>query len=665
MERKNNIDMLIQECNTVIDVTDFGADPSGKTDSTDSIWRAFESAKENEGQVVINFPRGTYQLQKGTAQKRVYHTSNTNSIEYPEKHIALLLEEQNQVVVNGNGSLFMIHGDCMAIAVIKSKNIYLHNFSWDFADPTTIEMTVVDTGEWEGGEFTDFYIPTCFNFSISEDENDVIWYSEMNPISGQYYWVDKNHKDAWTLVAYHPDINITRRYSLDLGPFANNRVKILQTGKETIRVFYDKKRPFLHKEGIVFEFCSTPKRETAGAFIWESTDTVVDKVNVHYMHAFGWLTQMSHNVSYYDCTFKTREESNRYTSSYADLIHVSGASGHIHIEGCTFNHAHDDPINVHGTFTRVEKKIDDYTLLLRYIQRQQGGFPQYYLGDQVVFYLRETLTHGSDQGRTYTVTKVVNPEDIGADLRSMIVTFDQPIPFELLEDNGGEPLYVAENVTYTPSVHIKNNNFETISTRGILCTTNKKVIIEHNTFKHMAMDSIYLSNDSQYWYESGPICDMTIRSNKFYVINPGQAKWRNAAIRIDPITLGETMPPYTNTIHRNIIIEDNEFFMEHESVLVANSVDHLIFTNNKIYKYQPEIDISLPRTIVGEEKKDNRMTKTFELTACNNVIIEKNTIEGDIYPELSYSKMPLTNIQVTGVDKLTSINEKNCSVKRL
>lgn len=90
------------------------------------------------------------------------------------------------------------------------------------------------------------------------------------------------------------------------------------------------------------------------------------------MHAFGWLTQMSHNVTYIDCTFKTRKESERFTSSYADLIHVSGASGHIHIEGCTFNHAHDDPINVHGTFTRVEEKIDDYTLRLAYIQSQQG-----------------------------------------------------------------------------------------------------------------------------------------------------------------------------------------------------------------------------------------------------------------------------------------------------
>lgn len=650
--QRAHIDLMIRECKTVIDVTDFGADPSGQTDSTKAIWEAFESAKTTEGQVVIDFPMGTYQLHKGTAQKRVYHTSNTNSIEYPEKHVALLLEAQNQVIVNGNGSLFMIHGDCMAIAVIQSKEIYLHNFSWDFVDPTTIEMTVVDTGEWEGGEFTDFYIPACFHFSISENENDVIWYSEINPISGEHYWIDKNHKDAWTLVAYHPDINITRRYSLDLGPFASNRAKILQTGKSTIRVFYDKKRPFLHKKGLVFEFCSTPRRETAGAFIWESADTVVDKVNVHYMHAFGWLTQMSHNVSYYDCTFKTREESNRYTSSYADLIHVSGASGHIHIEGCTFNHAHDDPINVHGTFTQIEKKIDNYTLLLRYIQRQQGGFPQYYLGDEVVFYLRESLTHGRDQGRKYTVANVVNPGENNTDLRSMIVKFDQPIPFEQLTNDRGEPLFVAENVTYTPSVHIKNNHFETISTRGILCTTNKKIIIEHNTFKHMAMDSIYLSNDSQYWYESGPICDMTIRSNKFYVINPGNANWRNAAIRIDPITLGETMPHFTNTIHRNIRIEDNEFFMEHESVLAVNSVDQLIFTNNKIFKYQPKRDNTLYRTLVGERKNSNRITKTFGFTACNNVIIEKNTFEEDFYPELSYSQMPFTNIQVTGVDKL-------------
>ena len=75
------------------------------------------------------------------------------------------------------------------------------------------------------------------------------------------------------------------------------------------------------------------------------------------MHGFGWLTQMCENVSYINCSFTPKKGSDRYCTSFADLIHVSGAKGKIHIEGCSFSNAHDDPINIHGTYTQVTEKI--------------------------------------------------------------------------------------------------------------------------------------------------------------------------------------------------------------------------------------------------------------------------------------------------------------------
>ncbi|WP_077297892.1 right-handed parallel beta-helix repeat-containing protein [Virgibacillus pantothenticus] len=636
---KKDTSTLIENCQQRINVTEYGADPTGKKDSTRAIWKAFEAAKKySDGYVVVDFPNGIYQLQKSAAEKRAYHTSNTNSIEYPIKHITLLLEDQEKVILNGNGSLFIIHGDCMALGIIRSKEIYLYDFSWDFAIPTTVEMTVKATGKDNHEQYTDFHIPDCFLHSVDENQRDVYWYGEVDPTTGKHYWVDKNHKNAWTLVGYHPESNITRRYSLELGPFSERRTKVVKLSDSTLRVFYGDNRPLLHQKGFVFEFCSTPRRETAGAFIWESEDTIIEKVNVHYMHAFGWLTQMSHNVSYYNCNFTARKGSERYTSSYADLIHVSGASGHIHIEGCYFNHAHDDPINIHGTFTRVEEVIDNYTMKLQYIQAQQGGFPQYYIGDEVIFYRRDKLVHGNDKGKSYFVTAVSNPGENGNDLRTMTVTFNQPLPNDIGNQLNGEPLFVAENITYTPTVHIKNNRFETISTRGILCTTRKKVLIENNLFRHMAMDAIYISNDARYWYESGPVRDVTIRANVFYVTKVGNAKWRNAAVRIEPITLEGKLPPNTNAIHRNICIKDNSFYMEHESVLSAKSVSNLTFTRNKIFKYQPDGMAIEPKE--NDPNKDKVVSKsTFELVRCQEVIIYNNMFDDNYQATLSYSLM--------------------------
>ena len=113
------------------------------------------------------------------------------------------------------------------------------------------------------------------------------------------------------------------------------------------------------------------------------------------------------------------------------------------------------------------------------------------------------------------MVKSIDPGAGGNDLKTMTVTFDRDLPKEITAQIGPQPKYVAENVTYTAEVVIRNNFFTTIPTRGILCTQRRKVLIENNVFQNMAMASIFLSNDSNEWYESGPIRDLTIRGNTF------------------------------------------------------------------------------------------------------------------------------------------------------
>ena len=55
------------EKNYVVYVTDFGADPTGQTDSAEAVIRAMEQAKkirreDPEGRITLDFPRGTYQF---------------------------------------------------------------------------------------------------------------------------------------------------------------------------------------------------------------------------------------------------------------------------------------------------------------------------------------------------------------------------------------------------------------------------------------------------------------------------------------------------------------------------------------------------------------------------------------------------------------------------
>lgn len=641
----------------VIDVADYGADKTGKRDSAEAIWEAFEAAKaasaNGASSVTVSFPKGEYHIYKDRAQTREYHTSNTNSIENPVKTIGLLIEDQKNFTLEGNGSLFMMHGNMMALAVVRSENVTLKDFSWDFGVPTVTEMTVTGMGEENGREYTDFLIPECFPHAVSG--NTFTWYSEKSPYTGQYYWTQTgHHSPTYAVVAYQPDGEMSRNYNTSDGPFSG-AADIQELDGTHVRVTYSSSRPSMQQIGTVIELAANAHRQTAGAFTWESENVTARKVNVHFMHGFGWLIQMSKDIYYYDCNLTPREDSGHITVSFADGIHASGAAGDLIIENCNFANTHDDPINLHGTFTRVEERKDDHTLILKYIHTQQGGFPQFHVGDKTAFFTRDTL-ESTDNETLYTVAEVIsNPGENGNDLRTMEIRFEETLPENLTDQIGGEPKYVAENVTYAPKVTVRNCTFEKVPTRGILCTTRNPVLIEGNMFKNMSMATIYLSNDSNQWYESGPIRDMTIRDNEFFIKSIGRTFWEYApAIYVNPVTKGGGLPPADNPIHKNITIEGNIFHMDTDTVVKAESVENLTIKNNTILRTNPDITLEISaanttllegdtltlQTTADGSTHTRAQDNVYEFTKCKNVRLEGNTYDDGLKRYAVLSGMP-------------------------
>ena len=634
----------------VIQATDYGADPTGTKDSTQAIQKALAAAKElreTSGKpVTVSFEKGEYQIYKDFAQKREIHTSNTSSTDYPTKTIGILIEEQQDLTLEGNGSLFMMHGNMMALAVNHSKNITLHDFSWDFAVPTTSEMTVSRMYSENGKDVTEFYIPKTFPYQI--DGTTFKWTSEPSPYTGKTYWTKTGiHENTYAISATDATGEFTRRFGTNAENPFNNATSITPvegTDGTVVKIVYNSSRPSMQKVGMTLQFNSAAVRETAGAMIWESENVTARKVNVHYMHGFGWLLQMAKDVSFYECSMEPRENSGHIVASYADGIHASGAAGKLVIENCRFAALHDDPINIHGTFTRVEQKIDDHKLQLKYIHNQQGGFPQFHVGDEVQFFSRDLL-QSADNETVYTVKNVIsNPGEDGNDLKTMVIEFDQELPSYLSDKIGSEPKYVAENITYTPEVTIRNNTFRDLAARAILCTTRKKTLIENNTFYNTSMATIFLSNDSDQWYESGPIRDMTIRNNTFYIKDSGERGWEyRSAIYIHPVTKNGGLPDYTSPIHKNITIENNTFHMDSDTVVKAESVENLTIRNNNILRTNPNLTFNIPDarksvnlsaggstqasvSLSGSSRTGNT-ENMYEFTKSKNVVIDSNTYD--------------------------------------
>lgn len=543
---------------------------------------------------IIRFEKGTYHFYCDFADERKIYASNTDTALSPDIRSAINIEGIRNLTIDGQGSKFIMHGRMIAVRCFESENINLRNFGWDFPVAGTFEMHIRSVGKY----YADYYIPKNLQWKI--DKGNIRWF-EKSVFTGKEYWHVYGHSHSHCVVAFDRKNGNVSRYPISQSPLAY-RLRLKRTGENTLRVYYLKPvDKLLYNEYLSFELCPNFKRLCTGGFLNESKDISLENINIRYMHGFAFLTQMCENVSFRNCNFTPDENSDRVCTSYADHLHFSGVKGKVHIESCNFANAHDDPINIHGTFTRVKKAIDNKTLILEYVHNQQQVFQQYHKGDKVIFCKRENLEAFGDE-REFTVESVVNPLCDGLDRQEMKVTFTEELPDVLLKQKA----YAVENVTYTPEVYIGSCKFYSIPTRGILCTTRKKVLIENNIFDGLTMASIYLSNDCNNWYESGAIKDMTIRGNTFYVKKTPH-KGIKSAVYIDPIvTKPETV---SKGVHSSIVIENNTIYLEHDSAVNGKYTDGLIIRNNEIIR------------------TENYCDEVFKLNYCTDAVIENNVIK--------------------------------------
>lgn len=390
----------------------------------------------------------------------------------------------------------------------------------------------------------------------------------------------------------------------------------------------------------------TKVRDTPGGLIWKSKRTTLENLQMGYLHGFGILAQFSTDLTVRNCDFRPPSDSWRTTAAFADILHVSGARGHIRIYDNNFGFAHDDPINVHGTYVQmVARGQDSHTPTFRYMHSETAGFPQVSVGDQVTLVNRDTLQDLPWRAR---VTAVSGPSgrDHKNSLTTMSVTFDKPLPGAAL------PHVVAlENLTYSPAVTIRHNHFESIPTRGILVTTRKPVLIKNNVFDQMQMASIYISGDVNGWYESSVVRNVTIRRNVF--IRPGLGSdVAQPVIFISP-TSGGRDP--ARAAHSHVKIYDNVFLMEDTGVLDAKNVRDLRFNNNRVTHYLPDSQLkakaSTHSLAVGEmtqltaESTNSANTPLVTLRGSRDVDLSGNHLDSTFNRSVALKNTSATSVR--------------------
>lgn len=493
-----------------------------------------EALRQMQPGDTLHFPKGEYHFYKDYCQSLVVHTSNTDSFQRPKKTFGILLQDKEQLTLDGDGSVFVFHGNISALGVLRCRQITLRNFTIRYACPTNVELEVTA----KQGHTVSYRVPENQPFYM--DGGSVVFF-EQSPFTKKNYWQMRNNENSSCAVRHQGETVFREVDQPFFGPHRTRR-----TGARTFDVWSLRKKKYQIGETVALSMNNC--RETAGAFFSESSDLAVAQVTVNYLHGFGWLTQMCRDVSFTGVHF--HPDSQHHVSSFADCIHVCGCKGTVTIKDCSFTQAHDDAINIHGAFLRFVRRVDDHTAVFQFVHRQQGGYRAFFPGDTVRFYYRSSL---QPCGEENTVAAV--EDDI--DAKTCTLTFDRPLPEDIDAKFRGQQNVVIENASYCPNVEISGCSIHGIPTRGILCTTGGHVDIHHNTFEHVFMANVFVSNDANDWYESGPVRDMQIHHNVFHLPTLRQKRfWPTlAAVLVEPITMGGKI---TAPVHSGIRIFENE-----------------------------------------------------------------------------------------------------------
>ena len=564
----------------VVRASDYGVKSNSHENAAAGLQRAIEVCKKYPSSILV-LPGGRIDVwPKDAAVRELYISNNTeNDTLSKVKHIAFLLEDCDNLTIEGNNTLVVLHGKMMSFVLQRCRQITIRNLAFDYERPTMTELTIA---------------------SVSHNRIEARFHPDSK------FAVEKGKLvlfgEGWTSRNYHTilfDPVTERMHYSNLQPLL--QAKPVQTGPQTIVFEGDFAKP-PYKAGDVLTI-RDPYRDNSGGLIEQSKDISLYDVRMHYMHGLGIVSQFSENISLRKVRVAPREESGRIISSFADCFHFSGCRGKVLVDSCFTSGSHDDPINVHGTHLQVTGKDASGKLTVRFMHHQTYGFPVFFAGDSIAFVNPKTLLPVGYA--TLRAATLISKKEMELELH-------EPLPVNVSEG------LCIENLTWTPEVVISNSRFERTNTRGLLITTRRPVLIEQNVFYHTGMFPILIADDASSWFESGPVQDVIIRNNIFDGCGYNSS---GEAINIAP---ENHVWESGNYVHRNIRIYGNTFRQLNHALLRARSTDGLVFTGNAI------------EYLNAEAKSDKPIV---QLEGCTNSVIEKNRVSTGMLPTVKAIRM--------------------------
>lgn len=554
---------LVLSCTTlsaqkVYEISAFGLKANSSKNASPVLQKALAKIKAEykEGEkVILRFPEGRYEFHEKGAAVREYYISNHDQTN--PKKVGIALEDMKNLTLDGQGSEFVFHGRMLPVSLLRSENCLLKNFSIDFENPHIAQVKIVENDPQDGIVFEP---APWVDYRIAKDS---IFEAYGEGWTMRHSWGIAFDGDTKHLVYNTSDIGCPTKGASEVAPR-----RIHAPGWKDARLV----------PGTVVAMRGWG-RPTPGIFLSHDVNTTIENVKVHYAEGMGLLAQLCENITLEKFGVCLKGDADpRYFTTQADATHFSGCKGKIVSCNGLYEGMMDDAINVHGTYMKVVKRVDDRTLVGRYMHGQSWGFEWGCPGDEVQFIRSNTMELVGKQNKIISIRPYDKEQTEGA--REFLITFQEPVDQVINEQSG----FGIENLTWTPEVLFSGNVIRNNRARGSLFSTPRKTIVENNLFDHTSGAAILLCGDCNGWFETGACRHVIIRKNRFVNALTNLFQFTNAVISIYPEIpdLKGQQQYFHGGPEGGIVIEDNEFETFDAPILYAKSVDGLVFRNNTI-----------------------------------------------------------------------------------
>ena len=515
----------------------------------------FSALKQNIAKKTITLQKGVYYFSSENASSRRLFITNTigeyqykNSEEKNIHKVALYLENLKDLQIDAQGSTFILNGRLTNMVIDSCENITIKNLKIKTHKPDVHKLTVLTASS--------FYA----TFKLDNESN----YTEEK---GKYYWYGTDYKTdflkyrltGWWTPTAKPD-NLNHLVRNGAHPFKNS-VSLKEIAPRVFKVRYIS--PVKLTEGQVFYIFSC-KRKNVGIFAQNTKNLVLKNVSQSFSPSLAFVAQNCEDIFLDKVDFSPEKVGEVDFASIADFIQICMCRGKIKVSGSNFDAAGDDTINVHGFNFKISE-IAENKISVKFCHPQSYGFECFRPGDNIAYINSKTLL---DKGTNSIVSSRL------LDLYT----------HELTLENGDIQAKIGdfvENTSACPDFEFSDNTVNRIVTRGLLVTTRGKVLIQGNRFLNTGENGILISDDASHWYESGPVRDVTIRSNAFMNCDGN-------AIFIRPENKENAGP-----VHENIVIENNLFCLKGRRAYNIRNTKNVVIRNNAYMEVSEKDDWAL------------------------------------------------------------------------